>query len=64
MVTLSVHLTAAIIFLYDNIPKALTITAIVVGFLFAISEAGASFAWRRGLVVARDSIDRELNIWV
>jgi hypothetical protein len=63
LVALSVHLAAAIISLYDNIPKALAIIAIVVGFLFAISEAGASFLSRRGLAVVRDSADRELNIW-
>jgi hypothetical protein len=54
LVALSVHLTAAIIALYDSIPKALAVTTIVVGFLFAISEAGVSFARRRGLAVVRE----------
>jgi hypothetical protein len=49
MVTISVHLTVSIVSLYNTIPSTLSTTAFILGFLFALSEAVATFIWRRGL---------------
>jgi hypothetical protein len=47
LTTISIHLTLSIVSIYNTIPQALTITAFVVGFLFAASEAAATLVWRR-----------------
>jgi hypothetical protein len=48
LVTISIHLTVSIVSIYNVIPRELMVTAFVVGFLFAATEAGAAFVWRRG----------------
>jgi uncharacterized membrane protein len=53
LIALSVHLTASIVSLYNTIPLALAITAFIVGFLFAVSEAAAAYMWRRGFTVGQ-----------
>ena len=55
LVTISVHLAAAIVSLYNTIPPALAASAFVVAFIFAVAEAGAAFIWRRGFEIRRDS---------
>jgi hypothetical protein len=53
LTALAVHLTASIVSLYNTIPLALAITAYIVGFLFAVSEAAAAYMWRRGVAVGQ-----------
>jgi hypothetical protein len=51
LIARSVHFTASIVSLYTTVPRAVAISAFVVGYLFAVCEAVTTFIGGRAFVM-------------